>query len=86
MGEGQQGCLPDDYSVSPIMGCHLLSRVHKGKGCARVRVRVLKRKGTWQIWWVACRLCFMSSLSKVKPRNEYTSSLTSNTAYKDAHD
>lgn len=32
-GGGVTGCLPDDCSVSPIMGCHLLSSIHKGKQC-----------------------------------------------------
>lgn len=27
--KGVTGCMPDDYSVSPIMGCHLLSSIHK---------------------------------------------------------
>lgn len=33
---GVTGCLPDDCSVSPIMGCHLLSSLHKGKQCVCV--------------------------------------------------
>lgn len=43
-GEGNRGCLPDDYSVSPIMGCHLLSSVHKGKRCTHVCVRGRERE------------------------------------------
>lgn len=27
------GCLPDDCSVSSIIGSHLLSSIHKGKVC-----------------------------------------------------
>lgn len=33
--------MPDDYSVSPIMGCHLLSSIHK----SNLRVCVGERDG-----------------------------------------
>lgn len=35
-GAGVTGCMPDDCSVSPIMGCHLLSSIHKSKLCVCV--------------------------------------------------
>lgn len=40
--KGVTGCMPDDYSVSPIMGCHLLSSIHK----SNLRVCVGERDGS----------------------------------------